>query len=93
MIYWITSALAFFSSVAISIVTAQWLMAHYKSRLVALVGTAAMGFVLSVLSDFTFAYSADEYDRSFQMVTERGLISAVISALVGYLALKSGRTN
>jgi hypothetical protein len=37
--------------------------------------------------DFMFAYSVDEYDRSFQGATERGLISAAISAFVGYLAL------
>jgi hypothetical protein len=87
VIYWLTSAVAFLASVAVSIMTARWLMRRYKSWFIALAGTAAIGVVLSAVADFMFAYSVDEYDRSFQGATDRGLISAAISAFVGYLAL------
>jgi hypothetical protein len=64
-------------------------MAIYKNKLLALVGTGAMGIALSIASDLTVAYSVEDYDRSFQMVAERGAMSAFISMFIGYLAIRS----
>jgi predicted membrane protein len=87
--FFLTSLPAFIASVLISVMTARWLFVTYKNKLVALCGTAVAGIALSIISDFTVAYSVDEYDRSFQMVIERAAMSAVISTIIGYLAIRS----
>jgi hypothetical protein len=88
LIYFFTGALAFIVNVAILIWAARWLAAIYQSRLIAIAGTVFVGVMLSVLADFTVAYSVDGYDRSIQAVIERGIMSGLLAIIVGYLAVR-----
>jgi len=91
LIYFLTSALAFIVNVAILIWAARWLATVYQNRLIAILGAVFVGLVLSVLSDFTVAYSVDGYDRSIQAVIERGVMSGLLATIVGYLAVRKKR--
>ena len=93
MIYFLTGALAFIVDIAILIWAARWLAAVYQSRIIAILGTAIVGVVLSVLADFTVTYSVDGYDRSIQAVIERRIMSGLLAMIVGYLAIRQPAKN
>jgi fructose-specific phosphotransferase system IIC component len=89
----LTGALAFIINVAILIWVARWLAAILRSRLIAILGTCFVGVVLSVVADFTIAYSVDGYDRSIQAIIERGTMSGLLAMIVGYLVVRRAPKN
>jgi hypothetical protein len=93
LIYFLTTALAFIVNVAILVWAARRLAAVYQNRLIAILGTVFVGVALSVLSDFTVAYSVDGYDRSIQAVIERGAMSGLLAIIVGYVAIRQPKRN
>jgi hypothetical protein len=88
LIYFLTAALAFIVNIAILIWTTRWLAVIYQSRFIAILETVFVGIALSVLADFTVAYSVDGYDRSVHAVIERGIMSGFLATIVGYLAIR-----
>jgi fructose-specific phosphotransferase system IIC component len=89
----LTGALAFIVNVAILIWVARWLSAIHRSRLIAILGTFFVGVVLSVVADFTVAFSVDGYDRSIQAIIERGIMSGLLAMIVGYLVVRRAAKN
>jgi hypothetical protein len=88
-----TQAIAFVITVAIVIATARWLEGAYNSRVIAVLGAAIVGIVLSITSDFTITFSIDQYDRSLHSVAERAGMAGVLALIIGFLALRSRASN
>lgn len=76
---------SFVISVSLTVLAARRIRLD-RSRVAAVFSGAAVSFLFSIVSDFSFAYASASYDRSFEAVISRALFSAVIGCVVSFFA-------
>ena len=87
----ISALIGFVLSVAVTTMIAKRVNAS-RGRARALVAGMLASTAISVISDFTLAYSAQGDDRSLEAVTSRSLAAAFIGLVIGLFVTRKSRT-
>lgn len=75
----------FVLNMAAVIIAVRW-AARRTTRLWVIVLGTLVGFVYSIVSDFTISYATPDYDRSFHAVMINALLTAVIGFAIAFFA-------
>jgi hypothetical protein len=86
MLATISLLVGFVLSVTVTTLIARRVKANGGLRVRAVAAGALASTVLSVVSDFTLAYSEKIYDRSLEAVASRALVAAFIGLAVAFFA-------
>jgi hypothetical protein len=82
----ISLLVGFVLSVTVTTLTARRVKANGGRRVRAVAAGVLASTVLSVISDFTLAYSEQVYDRSLEAVMSRALVAAFIGLAIAFFA-------
>jgi heme/copper-type cytochrome/quinol oxidase subunit 4 len=87
----ISALIGFVLSITITTMIARRVNAS-SGRARALVAGLLASAAISIVSDFTLAYFAQEYDRSLEAVISRSLVAALVGLVIAFFVTLKSRT-
>jgi hypothetical protein len=85
--------IGFLLSITLTTFVARRVKANGGRRIRAVAAGALSSTVLSVVSDFTLAYSEQVYDRSLEAVVSRAIVAALIGLVIAFFPTSKSATR
>jgi hypothetical protein len=87
----ISALIAFVLSVTVTAIIARRVNVS-SGRARAMVAGLLASATISIISDFTLAYFAQDYDHSLEAVASRAIAAALIGLVIGFFVTRKSRT-